>query len=1020
MPEITPASQRIADYFKAVQAGETPLSVDGYSGFQAGREAAATVNETLSIGRGGSFFALDNGLLKKSDVEHVPVIKAEVNSAGNLDVTVPDKLDSAGAWLGCCDATAYNKGIIKGSGSSPLLPGGYLEVHQNGQDHFYRYTQERVDSSRLRREPSRPHLEDLINQSGSKQGQETKVIIVNGVTEEGVWIADGQQEGEKVTIVKNGPLVTINGEKVKGEHGRFMVGKHAMHLAVDGDAVHLYNDAVWQAREAARAAEKAGKTQWNIIASDFIKAAGREGGVFLNTFKPRDWRDLFALTARGLSEIGGPVGATARAVLLLSNFASIGLKEHLTIKQIRARIEADLNNASLSKKEKKTLARKDYWQQTILGKLLSENDQSNLHKIEELTAISVGVIAALGGMSIGKMAASILPGSTAQEILLNRGLFSYIIPRLLSYFGIKTYEKLIWPHSGLEQKTSKEAAAREFVEMTLGAMSATVTTLVTAGFIFDVGGELLSKLPQFVATAQARATETPPPTAQPSKTAQPEITPSVIPPPTQMQTAEPTEIPPTATEVPPTTIPPTEVPALPPTPFGGWLAGQAVDHEFLGQAADAGHLLDQDNGRPINLFGQDLNLFRFDLDNQADDKFPEVIAVKDGDNWVPLMWEMPSGDYAVDVDGDGQIDGFYTQQEFEANFPGLLVEPGHGGGGEAPVVDLGPRDFDLNDDNHQDVLVRTTEAGKEEFFLDRDQDSQIDPAVDEKVEIEWMAKPDGGIGTIVQTITFSDGGFWRFNEETGSYDGITNKGKLLWIKPELGKTAAIQGAYAAEFKLLYSPDQLALQAFKFPDDVTPLPVPVVPEPEPEMAAEVDTSLPHGSSNGFLVQSNGESLILGPRGGAEGMLHLKIHDANPDLDPDGLGVVANIVKVNNHFPAVGSDGAAITAMIQTQPVIYQINQEIAILSVERWLEANQGWLHNQGFDWDKLSPRERHEIGVRFVSSYRPAEDHSAILSGKAGIDFLTRYLGGSFDDDDDMKASVLLIVQQVEQEFPNE
>lgn len=854
-----------------------------------------------------------------------------------------------------------------------LDPGQRLQIVTEQGEAFYQVT-----DTGLAREYIRPQLW-LV-----RGNEDFEVTIENGRTGDGIWICDSQQLGEKMTIKKSNGLVTINGDD---SYGEITLGQEHLFIEKTDTGWELINEAVNEAREAEAAEvtpapETAGKTQWNINASEFLKGVGKEAGVFFNVFKPRDWRDLFALTARGLSEIGGPVGATARAVLLLSNFASIGLKEHLTIKQIRARIEADINNGSLSKKEKKTLARKAYWQQTILGKLLSENDQSNLYKAEELMAISVGVIAALGGMSVGKLAASMLPGSSVQEILLNRGLFSYIMPRLISYIGRTSYE-LIWSLSGFEYKTSKEADAKEFVEMSLGAMSATITTLVTAGFIWDVGGELLSKLPQFVATAQARATETISSTEKAAATV------------TVVVTATATSIPPTPTE----TQAPTETAV--PTLEDLWQPGEPINDALLDQAEAAGHLLDTSQGIHINLFGNNLELFRFDLDQKADDHVPEVWAVKnDEGNWVPVIWEDKAGQFAVDITGDGLPEGWLP----ESDLPRELLPDGRGGGGEAPRLDLALRDYDLDNNGTQDIIPQINqETGKEEFWIDRDGKGTINPG-DEKVLISWT-KNTAGVN-IVDNIEFEDKSYWQLvDKENEEYEGYVLKNrhyvKLTLNEAVGGETAARQKVLIDQYHQLYSPEQIGRQAWLHPESVT-MPTPVsVAAPEPVPVPETDTSEEHGEpvpleEDKPLVQSNGHPLVLGPDGGEQGMLQQEIHVNNPDLDPDALGVVAHRVALTN------------------DPSVSMINQQTAIVSVERWLESNQGWLANNGHPWETLSQGERYEIAKIFVNTYHPVTEPTTFVTGMAGIDFLIHYLGGTFDDDDDMKSSILSIIEQVE------
>lgn len=834
--------------------------------------------------------------------------------------------------------------------------------------------------------------------------EDFEVKIENGKLKD-QWIYDASNDEKIIKRAKG--KVTVDGKEISGDYAinlGFGAKSDNLNLIFREDgSCELINQAVYEAREAAAAEalpapETAEKTNWNEIPSAFIKAVGKEAGVFFNVFKPRDWRDLFALTVRGLSEIGGPVGATARAVLLLSNFASIGLKEHLTIKQIRARIETDIKNIDLSKKDKKTLARKAYWQQTILGKLLSENDQSNLYKVEELMAISIGVIAALGGMSTGKLAASMLPGSSVQEILLNRGLFSYIMPRLISYVGRKSYE-LIWPLGGFEQKTSKEAAAKEFVEMSLGAMSATVTTLVTAGFILDVGGELLSKLPQFAATAQARATQTTSPTEAVATA-------------TVMATATLTHQPPTetqpATET-PTNIPPTETATLPPTLEDLWQPGEPVERNLLVLAAEKnygwGVDLDHDGDTDFQVFWLD--------QNQGPDVVRDIINneqyIRGEDNL-----------FHQDFNHNGQIDG---NEPFAATTLSL-IDPSLEQFKDVPqaeVPSLSNQDVDVIDINAGDVakagkaglaapVAVGAEFGEAQQILDINKDGRMDIMVDDEGQFAdnnydgiFTEKVDTRISEPIDfdvdrwqlnKVVYEDGSMWVRNDE-GNLVGVLPDGRNIRLDDSSGTSRLQVQMQAANPG--WSPWFLGRQAVINPENL-PIPaVPVTPEPEPILVPETDTSEEHGQpEDGFLVQSDGHRLILGPDGGEQGMLQQEIHENNPDLDPDALGVVAHRVALTN------------------DPSVSMINQQTAIVSVERWLESNQGWLANNGHPWETLSQGERYEIAKIFVNTYHPVTEPTTFVTGKAGIDFLIHYLGGTFDDDDDMKASILSIIEQVE------
>ncbi|MDP4030845.1 MAG: hypothetical protein Q8P47_01025, partial [Candidatus Beckwithbacteria bacterium] len=702
-----------------------------------------------------------------------------------------------------------------------------------------------------------------------------------------VWLTD---EKAQATISKRGKTLVINGNEAKGKHHEIEMGQEKIHLVkTDDGGWELINDAVFAARYP-EGKEKAGGADWNVPMGEFFAGAGKEAKILLGTtFKFRGLNDILSLAALGATELGGIWGNTAGGLLMMMNSISLLAREGKTMKQIRSSIKDKIKQAkeiSQDDPERKSLiteifagtgltekeigkglqgngklsylAASTYRKQTAFGKVLTAQESvTNLSRKEKNTAFLVG-IAGVTALEGAKSLTKILPLSSLTGIFVTRLLMRYVLPNLMVYAGRKAA-------FGKEGNMSAEALqkAREWTNLSLQVMSTTFTTLITAGYGVSAGvvgwNFAVDQLNQMIIN-QVQATEA-------TKTPNPTVTPSPT------GTAE---VPATVTLVPATETPsamPTET--LPPTPEFLWQPGQPVDDALLNQAEAAGHLLDTSQGIKINLFGQDLELFRFDLDQKPDDHVPEVWAVKNEEsNWVPVIWEDKVGQFAVDLNGDGLADGWIPKDDL----PRELLPGGRGGGGEAPRLDLVIRDLDLNNDGRQDILPQINATnGKEEFFIDRDVNGQISPA-DEKVNITFTVVPDN-FTQIIQTIEFADGSYWEavIDKET---DTVTYRGKTEWgwlADPSTSKTAALQAQYVNEYGQLYSPHQIGTWAVKNPEGLVPpsvpVTIPVVPSPLEETVTETD----HGSwhqvgDEQWGVKANGDRVWLTPEeGGIHGVL-----------------------------------------------------------------------------------------------------------------------------------------------------
>ena len=915
---------------------------------QAGARGELPPAPDLSSGRRGSFYIdeHDSGRLKPLTI------------FGGLDSSIDFTIENnelAGTLKSLPRSTslrifdeAMKTGLDVPTGRNfSLLPGQRMVIHSGQEEQFYQVTKTEADELYLTRETVRPQ------QTIAHDSKENFVVnihdgraFINGDSvRQDVYLTD---ENVQTNISKRGKELVINGNEVKGKHHEIAVGEETVHLVDTGQGWELVNEAMFAAKYPNQTKEKAGGADWNRPAAGLFK----ELGILGDTLKPRNWRDVFTLTTRAVSEVGGPVGTGARVALMLSNLAFIVIKEGLTYKQLQTKLN-----------EPKFLT---YLKQTALGKILTDQSEKDLYLIDKINAVAIGAGLTTILLAGGKGISAIIPGSSAWEILLNRGLFSYVLPRVATYAGRKLYE------------TVEPEKAKEWTELTLGIVSATVTTLVTAGFIWDVGGELVGKLSRPVAA-----------------------TGTALIPPTEV-------VPPTPTEAPTQTPSPTEV--VPPTPEFSWSPGIAIDKSWLQRAADQnygwGIDVDQDGKADFQVFWLDQNTG------------PDVIVDTDNNHFIRV-----NDRFYLDFDKDGVIDdtelrGFWKLGDFDSklqsldalnqteapNLPekidgtiditsgdiakagavhlaSLALSPALSPEADAPL----PPNIDLNNDTRADLA-----KDDQGYFADNNYDGVYTKEVDTRItdlefdQINWQA----------DKIVYADGSMWLRNDD--ELVGILPDGRQIRLDDSSG-TSRLQVQMHQE-NPAWSPQYVGMQAVINPENLAIPPAPIVPPAATEPLPETVTKTEYGSwheSGGkqWGIKLNGDRVWLTPEeGGIHGVLQLEMHNAHPDLDPELITRAAHLVIVENKdeveaFRQPVDDGTAVAGAVADPTVVQMINQQIAIVSVERFLEANQNWLKNNHFS---LSDKERYEVA-------KLAAPHWA-----------------DWDDDDEIKAGLLNLIPGVE------
>ncbi len=431
----------------------------------------------------------------------------------------------------------------------------------------------------------------------------------------GDWLAD-EQRTTPIEIVKNGDEIMVNGmvvdEKINKNRVELVLsGDNYIHLLKKGAGWELLNDAVYQARLAAGGKKKEAEsvlTNWKEIPSKFIERA----------IKPRGWKDVVALGARAVADTGLPWSWAIGALIMGGNLGATAVKEWRTAREI--------GNFG------------DYWRQTALGRLYTGNTRTGLSEAERKTSLMLGASYGAVWLLLSEVVGTIIPGGGISRYFISRGLLGYAAPELFALIGKKDIEK----------STGDKEKAKEWLELTLGAMSTTVTFgallafgtegAVKAGIKFAEGR---------VAAHNAEAVPTPTHTAIPSPTA--EATHTAVPLPSETQTPLPTVtvtvIPPTATHI-QTQIPPTEtnvptITAEPPTAVHNlteaastsispenWQPGTPIHIDLLGKAADLnlGWGIDTNHNNKV-----DFQLFWL-----GDGQGPDVIIRNTGQHFIRI------------------------------------------------------------------------------------------------------------------------------------------------------------------------------------------------------------------------------------------------------------------------------------------------------------------------------------------------------------------------------------------------
>lgn len=620
---------------------------------------------------------------------------------------------------------------------------------------------------------------------------------------------------------------------------------------------------------------------------------------------------------------------------------------------------------------------------------------------------SLAAIAILEDISL----INFIPGMKAAKRLYLAPLLTMLISSGFGALGESYFDVFKRSDKVKDEKLFQQKKA-QFVEMVLAVNAPVMQIMTTMGIITS----LAEKAGEYVAAHPKD--EAPPPTLVP----------------TFEHTPEPTAPPSTPTQPPVITqeVTPTLEPSITPTAELSWQPGEVVDKALLQNAADHnygwgidvdgdGHAdfqafwLDQQNGPDVIVDAErhqfirgENDLFYLDADKNGLIQGNEAHGAWNLESFNPQLEPLVDVPQA-DVPNFHNLIDISAEDIAKAGKPGLASPVAFGT--EAQPI---PPILDLNEDGKMDINI--DDKGQ---FADNNYDGvfteKVDTRISEPIEFDmdnWQ----------INKIVYEDGSMWLRNDD-GELVGILPDGRDIRLDDSSG-TSRLQVQMHQE-NLAWSPWQVGRMAVINPDNEPIPPAPIVTPPPVEPMPEVVIETDHGKwvesgDNVRGFKANGDEVWLDPqRGGVHGVLQLEMHHTNPDLDPEAVTIVAHRVIVDNKdeieaFRRPVGDGNAVTAAAGTPAVIQLINQQTAILSVERFLESNQGWLKNNGIDWRTLSVKERLEVGREFLAQNTPIRPQTVTI-GVAGSDFLKAFFG--WDNDDEIKSRLLTIIPEIEEKY---
>jgi hypothetical protein len=256
--------------------------------------------------------------------------------------------------------------------------------------------------------------------------------------------------------------------------------------------------------------------------------------------------------------------------------------------------------------------------------------------------------------------------------------------------------------------------------------------------------------------------------------------------------------------------------------------------------------------------------------------------------------------------------------------------------------------MDFNDDGVKDIFEI---EGR--HYLDRDGngiefDDKGEP-IGGDVELESIRFEEEDGVRVVDRVEYKDGSFWKRvvdSEGNISYEGHLDDGRQLLLRG--GKLADLQRQIHEKCPSL-SPEEVGRAAHRFQSGT----VGSIGEAVKEIIGVVPESI---ESISIESEAEWDGLIIGPQGGAQGVVAGEIHRANPELSAKEVGDISHLAVSDNQdklsvrtqtddktmfdliLRANNDDEVEATDDYQgEQGVIQSINQNIVRTAVDRVLE-----------------------------------------------------------------------------------
>ncbi len=626
---------------------------------------------------------------------------------------------------------------------------------------------------------------------------------------------------------------------------------------------------------------------------------------FGKTLKPKDFRELTALAARGLADFFPEIGLG----LATANLVAAGGKEIRTYRRIRNEIKqrAGAEVSALS----------EYFSHTTLGKLLSKESETGLSKRAKAAAAVVGAASSAAAMTASEATMGVLrvPGvRRTAGMAVMRSVSQYFAPRMIDYLGARV------------GKFETEEQKEEWVDLALSSTSVTTTALAsifTVQAFSQAGGEIdVSKVSESLKETAASVKET----LEGIDIHEADETPEV----TQVIKAVETpdqEITKTATVEATATPSPEELlpdEAAVETPETATPEPEIEEKITPEQAEEVGTLSLEDVSPPKGVVEEET---------------------------VNEVW--------FDTDGDGENDSYWRFDE-ETGIPtegiladgrGLLLDPNSKG--------IAGLQLELAKVHHdwspEEVAIAATRANTNGITADN---LEAIPTIEKPIEVPKL----GEVAEEVPVDSDGDGipdSKWFKDKEGNIVGGVDSKGKTLAfdvrgigtphlqerlanMHPEWSPDEVELAAYRDGFLKGIDPnDQEALENIEKPTIETPEIIPDIKDLDRGQGFDEDYD---GTEDSWWLQDkntgeieagvlpDGRVLYLGKEGGTTGEVQRMLVNNNSDLSPQEVGEIAHRAVTEHEIGAAEKVAEAITQL----GIIETINKDIARYSLEKVL------------------------------------------------------------------------------------